>query len=73
MRYMHLFIGLENIGGKFPYFVVNWVDIDTIVCGLAVVKIESREEKCKMSWFPSNQTCIPTCVYHLLYSKTPKV
>lgn len=45
MRCMHLFVGLESVGGKFPYCVVNWVDIDIEACGLAIVKIEARKRK----------------------------
>lgn len=38
---MHLFVGLENVGGKFPFRVVCWVDTDIKVFGMAIVKMES--------------------------------
>lgn len=47
MRYMHLFVGLQNVAGKFPYCVVSCFDTDIEVCGLAIVKIENRERKLK--------------------------
>lgn len=70
---MHSLVGLENGGGKFPFCVVRWLDTDIKVCGLAIVKMESRERKFKKPWFPSNHIPISRCAFFLLYSKILRV
>lgn len=55
---MHLFVGLENVACKFPYFIVNWIDTDIKVSGLSV-KLRAEKNNVKGLGFQATKNALP--------------